>query len=199
MDDHLELAKAAVSRFSQRLASASAFDEGLANDYNTLRSALAYGFKEMALEALPRRSFDLGQVKEAVIREMRRLFEGRVDSQLFRIARYTTPHPDLYALLADNVGLPVPAWRLRLLTGDAIHTERRTRELRDLGLDIRVTPHHEDPLYCLAQLEPDLAYGAAFQLRQNALGSKAISPAEKAQALHIAEQTAKLPKRRSSG
>lgn len=198
MDNNLALAKSAIARFEDKMSQVSVFDEDLAREYNRARKALAASFQAMALEAVPRERFDLGAVKRAVMVEMRRLFEGRVDSRFFVIRRYTTPHPDVYALLALHVGEPVPGWRVRLLTGDKIHTERRTRELRDLGLAVEVSGSQDDMHYCLSSREADLTFGAAFQLRENASRSKRLGRLERAQAVRLAEQTVELPERKPS-
>ena len=168
-----------------------------ANIYQAKR-ALALSFQQMSLAVVPRDQFKLADVKAAVSEEMRRLFSGRVDSGLFVIRRYTTPHPDLYALLASRAGEEVPGWRLRLLSGDKIHTERRTRELRDLGLSVDVSGSDEDSTYCLKSLVPNLRYGAAFQLRESAVKATRLSRQARAQYVALAEDAAELPPRRKS-
>jgi hypothetical protein len=198
VDKDIATARSVVSRLEDALSRKSTFDEGLALEYNRARKALAAAFQAMALGAVPRDQFDLDEVKRSVRDEMRRLFEGHVDSSLFAVGGYTTPHPDVYAVLASRVGEPVPGWRLRLLSGDKIHTERRTRELRDLGLDVDVTGSQDNKLYCLTSLEPNLRYGAAFQLRKKASDSKKLSRLDRAAAIQLAERTAELPPRKES-
>ncbi|WP_336921489.1 hypothetical protein [Aquipuribacter sp. SD81] len=187
-----------MERFAGRLEKQTEFDESLALEYNRLKRALAASFQEMALETVPRDQYPLNEVKSAVISQMRSLFAGRADSHLLVIRRYTTPHPDLYALLAAKVNEPVPAWRLRLLSGDKTHTERRTRELRDLGLEIEVLGEDDEPTYRLVSLQPDLIYGAAYQLRENVIKSRTLSAFEKELLRRLAEETAELPPRRSA-
>ncbi|TCC29069.1 hypothetical protein [Kribbella speibonae] len=198
MDKDLARARSAASRLEVALSGALAFDEGLAHEYNRARKALAAAFQAMALEAVPRDQFDLDEVKRSVSSEMRRLFEGRVDSSLFVVGGYTAPHPDAYAVLASRLGEPVPAWRLRLLSGDKIHTERRTRELRDLGFDVEVTGSQDNQMYCLTSLEPNLRYAAAFQLRKKASKAKKLTRLERTAAIDLAERTAELPPRKES-
>jgi hypothetical protein len=126
------------------------------------------------------------------------LFQGRVDSQFLKVRGYTSPHPDLYALLAARAGRPVPGWRLRVLTGDKIHTERRTRELRDLGLDIEVAEAQMESTYTLRSLDADFNFGAAFQLRRNALETKHVDSAIRVRLVGLAESTADLPDRKAT-
>jgi hypothetical protein len=170
----------------------------LAREYHRAKRALALSFQEMALSVVPREQFKLDDVKQSVMDEMRSLFAGRVDPEFFTFRRYTTPHPDIYALLASKVGEPIPGWRIRLLSGDKIHTERRTRELRDLGLEIEVNERDDESTYCLVSLDADLRYGAAFQLRENALRSKKLSGQVRSHYVEIAEQAAALPQRKST-
>ncbi|MFQ6170950.1 hypothetical protein ACK8HX_05030 [Oryzobacter sp. R7] len=192
----LATARSAAARLTAALNEGSAFDEDMAREYNRAKRALAVSFQSMALEVVPRDAYRLADVKAQVVATMRSMFEGRVDSSLFVIRRYTTPHPDIYALLASHVGSPIPGWRIRLLSGDKIHTERRTRELRDLGLTIDVGGGDDDSSYCLKSLDPDLRYGAAFQLRENAYKSKRINPQNRAEIVRLAEAAAQLPDRK---
>jgi hypothetical protein len=193
MDANLSRAKAAVDRFEAALGSAAGFDETLANEYKRARLALATNFQKMSLNALSRDQFGLDDLRAQVQDRMRQLFSGRVDSGLFVVHGYTSPHPDLYAYLASRVGDVVPAWRLRLLTRDAIHTERRTRELRDFGLHIDAIEEDSEAHYSLQSLSADLTYGAAFQLRKNASKSKHLTEHARADIINLAERAAPLP------
>lgn len=55
----------------------------------------------------------------------------------YRLVRgYSKAHRRLFGYLFVRQNLYVSVDELRLLTGDAVHTERRLRELRDLGIVI---------------------------------------------------------------
>ncbi|MFD9983536.1 hypothetical protein ACFWZJ_24495 [Streptomyces massasporeus] len=45
-------------------------------------------------------------------------------------------HGYLFSLLQENLAKPIEAAKLRIVTADGVHTERRTRELRELGIDV---------------------------------------------------------------
>ncbi|KDN74682.1 hypothetical protein DF19_28155 [Streptomyces olindensis] len=45
-------------------------------------------------------------------------------------------HERLFSLLEENLAQPIEAAKLRIVTADGVHTERRTRELRELGMDV---------------------------------------------------------------
>ena len=68
---------------------------------------------------------------------------------------------------------------LRLLTGDAVHTERRARELRDLGLQIETFSSGGLSIYVLKNGTPDLAAGARATAARNIRNDKALGPAER--------------------
>ena len=198
MEANLARARAAVERFGERLAVTTEFDDSLAVEYHRLRRALASTFQSMAHEAISRDDHDLNAIKQLVVTKMHELFDGRVESRFLNVRGYTSPHPDLYALLAARLGTAVPGWRLRLLTGDKIHTERRTRELRDLGLDVEVGESQSESTYELRSLSPDLTFGAAFQLRRNALDAKQLDSGARAWIIQLAESSAPLPDRKST-
>lgn len=52
------------------------------------------------------------------------------------VTGFGTSHRRLFGYLASRHNEDVPIEELRLLTADAVHTERRLRELRDLGLNL---------------------------------------------------------------
>jgi hypothetical protein len=89
----------------------------------------------------------------------------------------------LYEYLALHLGEPVSATRLRALTGDQIHTERRLRELRDLGL--RLTPRRiaDENHYVLASEDVDFDYAARALAADILDRIPGWSPAQKAAAL----------------
>lgn len=195
-DRQIETIRRAASRFTTSAQGTDAFTDDLARDYHLLRTTLAFSFRDLALAALPAPTPSYADLRQTVQAEMRRLFEGRVDSSLLRVTGYTSPHPQLYALLMANVGQAVPAWRLRILTNDAVHTERRTRELRDLGLTIETWVEDEEAHYRLTSRTPDSVYAAAYQLRERA--GKLKSSGQKRAIIELAESTATLPPRRAS-
>lgn len=193
VDRNLGTARSASERFNNRLDVAHSFDESLAFEYQVAKQAFASTFQKLALAQLDLDSFKLDDLKKSLAEHMAGLFGGLVDSSLLRVTGYTSPHPLVYALLAENVGQPLPGWRLRILTADAIHTERRTRELRDMGLDIAITGNTDAQNYTLNSVTPDWTYGAAYQLRKNARDNKRLDAAERDHVIALAEKTAALP------
>lgn len=198
VDRRIATARSAAERFSRRLTEEDDFSERLAYEYNLARQALAASFQSMSRDALDLDSYSLDAAKRRVDEQMQSLFGGKVDSSLLKVRGYGSTHPVVFALLAERLGDAVPAWRLRVLTADAIHTERRTRELRDLGLDIQTSEQDGTPTYTLTSLDPDLTYGAAYQLRRNATDTKRIPSSERKHIVQLAEATAILPEKRAT-
>jgi hypothetical protein len=71
-------------------------------------------------------------------------------------------HGPLYAYLAAHVGEAVPAWRLRVLTAEQKETERRVRELRDLGLDVEASAE----TFTLRSLDPAIDAGVVWAVEK---------------------------------
>jgi hypothetical protein len=66
-----------------------------------------------------------------------------------------------------------------VLTADQIHTERRVRDLRDLGFQVEWKKVSDDDQYVLVSTEPDLDAAAALQARKNIKDDKKLSKQEK--------------------
>lgn len=80
---------------------------------------------------------------------------------------YGSPiHAELFAVLYRRRGEPVEAELLRIVTGDSVHTERRTRELRELGLDILASRAGSANTYILQSLDIDHSRFGAIVAKQ---------------------------------
>ncbi|MEV5576628.1 hypothetical protein AB0L06_41925 [Spirillospora sp. NPDC052269] len=72
---------------------------------------------------------------------------------------YGSPlYEKLFLILLQRQGSEVPADLLRLVTQDSVHTERRVRELRELGLDIRTRKVAGANTYRLDSLDLDISF-----------------------------------------
>ncbi|MGR4850150.1 hypothetical protein [Streptomyces sp. LARHCF252] len=65
-------------------------------------------------------------------------------------------HEYLFSLLQENLAEPIEAAKLRIVTADGVHTERRTRELRELGMDVDWYKEDGIDVYVLRSLELNL-------------------------------------------
>ncbi len=135
--------------------------------YLETRTLLAKTFRDLAQAHLQPVNPVLDEVRWKVERRMKVLYNGRVPKEYLAVRRYGATHQLLAAYLFRQVGRPVSASRLRLLTGDQVHTERRVRELRDLGLSVEAARVAGENQYILTSQEPDVDRGAAIQVAQN--------------------------------
>ena len=74
---------------------------------------------------------------------------GLVPFDYIRVRGFARLHATLFAYLERHAGRPVAATRIRILTADQVHTERRVRELRDLGLAIATSEAGGEDTYVL--------------------------------------------------
>src|SRR5690348_6540821 len=99
--------------------------------YSAFRRVLARQFRQLSERRLlgGERAIDAICLRiESVIRTNNL---GVIPEKYLSVKKYGRTHAVLVQYLAERLGQSVPASRLRVLTGDQIHTERRVRELRD--------------------------------------------------------------------
>ena len=88
-------------------------------------------------------------------------------------------HEMLFAYLNQRVGEEVMAEELRVLTADAVHTERRARDLRDLGLQIDTYEGGGMTVYVLRDAIPSSEAGARTIALRNVREDKSLTIAER--------------------
>jgi Restriction endonuclease NaeI len=115
--------------------------------------------------------------------QLRREFGGRLPDRFLKVKGHRGVHGVLLEYLAKNVGSAVPASWLRLLSGDQVHTERRIRELRDLGFDIPPVNVGGEKHYCLTSLNQETRLSARALLTNRIKDEKRLSPEEKQELL----------------
>lgn len=109
----------------------------------------------------------LDHVRGLVKERMKVLFSDRIDSKYLDVPNYGWTQRVILEFLAQNAKEDVRASRLRLLIRDQVHTERRMRELRDLGFDIHNKQFGGKSYYKLESLRPDLDRAARLYLDRN--------------------------------
>jgi hypothetical protein len=149
--------------------------------YLEAKARLSVWMYQLAVEQVKPAVDRLEEVKAEVEKRMA-LYADRIPEQYLRIRGFGRTHALIYAMLWLNQGKPVTADRLRVLTADAVHTERRTRELRELGLTIDAAQPGGQDAYLLRSRTPDVDAGAREQVRQNLMEAKNL-PADQRQAL----------------
>ncbi|MDQ0761099.1 hypothetical protein [Streptomyces canus] len=93
-------------------------------------------------------------------------------------------HERLFSLLEENFSQPIEAAKLRIVTADGVHTERRTRELRELGMD--VDWYEEDGLDFYVLRSFDLNFEVLPSLVRTIVRNKRKSKAERERLLRNA-------------
>jgi hypothetical protein len=123
--------------------------------------------------------------KRAVEQAMRSAYP-KLPAKYLKVRRFGKSHARLLAYLCRSAGSEVSGAELRMLTGDAVHTERRARELRDLGFTLDARHTGGSDMYILRSAVPDTAAGAATQVAKNIREDKSVSEQEKERLLRDA-------------
>ena len=153
--------------------------ERLLDGYLDARRSLAKQFSLVAQSYLLRGDSLLETTRKRIEKRMTDLYGDRVPERYRVVHGYTSVQPLLLEYLAQHAGNPVRSSKLRVLTGDQIHTERRVRDLRDLGFDVEWKKVSDDDQYILSTVEPDLDRAAGLQVRKNIRDDKKLSKSEK--------------------
>lgn len=95
-----------------------------------------------------------------------------------KITGFGLVHQYLFTYLARRQGDEVAVDELRLLTKDAVHTERRVRELRDLGIEVPVVEHSGSRWFRIS-IPDDLTAAAEHWLRRRLSKEASLSEAER--------------------
>lgn len=153
--------------------------ERLLDGYLEVRRSLARQFCLVAQRYLLRDGTLLETTRKRIEERMTELLSGRVPEKYLAVHGYTSVQPILLQYLAQHVGKPVRSSKLRVLTADQIHTERRVRDLRDLGFDVEWKKVADEDQYVLKSVEPDFDAAAAMQVRKNIRDDKKLAKQEK--------------------
>ncbi|MFK0003395.1 hypothetical protein [Paenarthrobacter sp. NPDC090522] len=171
------LAKESLGVLLELLEDDAVSDRRLVLGYLEAKRSLAKAFEAHAVE-----KYADSSVMEAVIRSLThvmRMSYPQVEDRYLRVVGFGRVHELLLAYMVPRAGLDIPSDELRMLTGDAIHTERRARDLRDLGFKLEAFDGTLGPTYKLNEAIPDLDVGAASLIRRNIRNDKAIDNSTK--------------------
>lgn len=174
----------AITALRDLLLDPDADDRRLIAGYVEAKGALASAFEAFAVSRH-------GDVE--IMRDHKRRIEERmtrefaaVPRKYLRVRGYGDTHARLLAYLVHHQNQEVPAAELRLLTRDAVHTERRTRELRDLGFKLDALHTSGRDVYVLRDANPDISTAARELVRRNILADRDLSGAHATELLHEA-------------
>jgi hypothetical protein len=172
----------ALATFARELDAASQ-DETIALDalisrHISVQRHLAKGFGAIASAVLP--DSDLFEkTRSAIAKRMSELFEDRAPSRHLSVPPYGAMQRKILRYLAANVGKAIEGASIRVITAEQIHSERRLRELRDLGFTIGVETRRGESIYTLESLKPDLDYAARFALEHSIKKDSTINATQK--------------------
>lgn len=102
-----------------------------------------------------------------------------VDAKYLGTPKPGPTHQVLFAYLAAHLGVPVAAVRLKAISGEQTHCERRVRELRDFGYVVQASSSAGQNSYALSPQEPDILVVARGILRRRLLEDTSLSEAER--------------------
>lgn len=153
--------------------------ERLLDGYLETRRVLARQFCLVTHRYLLRGDSLLETTRKRIEERMVAMFGGRVPGKYLVLRGYTSVQPILLQYLAQHIGNPVQSSRLRVLTADQTHTERRVRDLRGLGFQVEWKKVASEDQYTLKSVHPDLNAAAAMQVRNNIRGDKKLPKLEK--------------------
>jgi hypothetical protein len=159
--------------------------ERLLDGYLEARRSLAKQFCLVAQRYLLRGDSLLETTRQRIEERMGKVFGGRIPEKYLVVHGYTSVQPILLQYLAQHVGNPVRSSKLRILTADQIHTERRVRDLRDLGFQVEWKKVADDDQYVLKSVEPDLDAASSSQVRKNIKDDKKLPKLEKDKLLSL--------------
>jgi hypothetical protein len=127
----------AVRALSSALADPGESPSAVLDAYLFAKRALAHSMQSLLRSQLPPASRAAFHELRARIRdELHSRFSETVPEQYLTVPYGTKANEELFAVLHQDIGSPVDSARLRTINGDDVHTERRIRELRELGLNI---------------------------------------------------------------
>ncbi len=158
LDDWVQLkpdAEVALTELLSQLQAASADspNQDLLDSYLYAKRLIAEAMKAFIRIDLNERCDTFHDLRARLADEMRRRYSGRIPDKYLNVPYDSRLHEELFTVLLKRIGTTVPAALLRIVTADSVHTERRTRELRELGFDITSFSENSIDVYRLNSLE----------------------------------------------
>jgi hypothetical protein len=147
----------AVKALGNFLEGSDGSPDDLVDAYLFAKRSLAQSMKALMLSQLSTGCPEFGQLRKSIRAEMIKRYAGRIPDQFLAVPYGSQVHELLFMVLMRSLGKPVGSDRLRIATSDNTHTERRTRELRELGLNIVTSEADGNQYYTLVDMEVDFA------------------------------------------
>ncbi|WP_405598128.1 hypothetical protein OG741_15410 [Streptomyces sp. NBC_01410] len=159
--------------------------QSLFEAYTYAKDITARAIQSRMLMHLPPENQKFRALHTEIQKEMTARYVDIVPANLLKSPYGSKTHERLFSLLLENLAQPVPSAMLRIVTADDVHTERRARELRELGFDLAWYELEGINVYELRSLEIDFAMIPAI-VRNKVRQSKALTTGEKQRILERA-------------
>ncbi|MGW0787576.1 hypothetical protein ACWD04_04830 [Streptomyces sp. NPDC002911] len=159
--------------------------QSLFDAYTYAKNITASAIRSRMLMHLPEENRKFKELHAELQQELNLRYSDTVPKNLLRTPYRGKTHERLFSLLQENFTQPVPAAMVRIVTGDGVHTERRARELRELGLDVESYALDEIDVYELRSLNLNFDL-LPFIVKNNVRKTKAYSTPEKKRILRNA-------------
>lgn len=183
-DLDLEQAADAVQELARLLRSGEDI-ERIVDGYLQTRRLLSSTLQRLTLKSVQSIEPIVEDARRVVKEKMNQSFGAAMPESLMFIRPYNQIHVLLLGYLLQRLGQGVSGTRLRLLTGDQIHTERRLRELRELGFQIEVTRTAGAFHYRLVDTVVEAERAAKAILKSNIRRVKNLSESRKLELLAL--------------
>ncbi|MER6394586.1 hypothetical protein ABT263_00760 [Kitasatospora sp. NPDC001603] len=131
--------------------------QNLLDAYLYAKRLLAESMQALVRTALPEACSTFSDLRTQLAERMAEEYGERIPQRYLTVPYGSRTHEELFAMLLQRIRQPVSAALLRVVTGDSVHTERRTRELRELGLDIVTSREGGGDVYTLRSLDLDIS------------------------------------------
>lgn len=157
-DEWQQLKPAAEHALKNLLTEISAHKDdpqSLFEAYTYAKEISARAIQSRMLAYLPGENEQFRTLRTKIEQEMHARYRDVVPERLLTVPYGSKTHERLFSLLQENLATPVHSAMLRIVTGDDVHTERRARELRELGLDVDWGSREGINTYELRSLELD--------------------------------------------
>ncbi|MEU8932679.1 hypothetical protein AB0D30_22695 [Streptomyces sp. NPDC048409] len=147
----------AVRELSSAFERESTPPDDLIDAYLFAKRHLAQSMQALLLSQLPSECPEFAELRANIQAEMENRYADRIPERFLRVPYGSKVHELLFMILLRNLGNRVDSDRLRLATRDNVHTERRTRELRELGFNIATSELDGGQFYTLVNLAIDFS------------------------------------------
>ena len=145
----------AVKTLKSVLEETSESPDALLDAYLFAKRSLAHSMRALLLGQLPPQCPDFHRLRSRIQEEMHARYADRIPERFLKVPYGSEVHELLFTVLLQRLGQPVDSALLRVATSDNVHTERRIREIRELGCHITASMSGSNQYYTLASLDLD--------------------------------------------